>query len=187
MRARVRGSRQTRLGAPPRRTASATSSRSARSSVPVAVSASMRASTDAPSASSSAAGPVVAAVTRMRPNAAVAVMAPKVIATASFPAIDAAMIPGMPAAATTRSTVRSASALTPRSPLHERLVPDPVRLVGLGAEATVPVDLVVAEVAFEPPDLGVALEREDVGGDPVEEPPVVGDDHGAAREREERV
>ena len=35
--------------------------------------------------------------------------------------------------------------------------------------------------------LVVALPRQDVGGDPVEEPPVVGGDHGTAGELEQRV
>ena len=43
--------------------------------------------------------------------------------------------------------------------------------------------LVVADVALEPADLAVALEGEDVGRDPVEEPAIVADDHDAARER----
>ena len=63
------------------------------------------------------------------------------------------------------------------------LVPDPVRLVGGGAELLVAERLVVAEVALEPADLAVALEGEDVGRDPVEEPAVVADDDGAAGER----
>src|ERR1700753_2827521 len=70
-------------------------------------------------------------------------------------------------------------------------VGDPVRTGGLDAE---PVDLVLlvrVEVALEPePLVGVllgALPREHVGGDPVEEHPVVGDDHGAARELEQRI
>ena len=57
----------------------------------------------------------------------------------------------------------------------------------LGAELLVAPRLVVAEVALEPAHLAVALEGEDVGGDPVEEPPVVADDDRAAGERLERV
>lgn len=41
--------------------------------------------------------------------------------------------------------------------------------------------LVPVEVALEPADLAAALEREDVGGDPIEEPAIVGDGHGAQR------
>ena len=43
--------------------------------------------------------------------------------------------------------------------------------------------LVVADVALEEPDLAVALEREDVRRDPVEEPAIVADHDDAARER----
>ena len=43
--------------------------------------------------------------------------------------------------------------------------------------------LVVADVALEEAHLAVALEGEDVGRDPVEEPAVVADDDDAARER----
>src|ERR671916_14212 len=62
----------------------------------------------------------------------------------------------------------------------ERLVLDAAGLVGLGAQLLVAPRLVLAEVALEPPHLALALEREDVGGDAVEEPAVVADDHGAA-------
>ena len=44
------------------------------------------------------------------------------------------------------------------------------------------IDLVVLVVAFEPDHLAVAFERQDVGGDAVQEPAVMGDDHRAARE-----
>src|SRR5215212_7947857 len=64
----------------------------------------------------------------------------------------------------------------------EPLVPDPMRLVGRRAELPVPERLVVADVSFEPPNLAVALEREDVGRDPVEEPAVVADDDHTAGE-----
>ena len=47
--------------------------------------------------------------------------------------------------------------------------------------------LVGLEVALEPPHLRVALEGEHVRGDAVEEPAVVGDDHRAAGECEQRV
>ena len=78
----------------------------------------------------------------------------------------------------------------PPSLAHARvrlLVRDPVRAVGLGAEPLVPVLLVGLEVALEPDDLRVALEREHVGRDAVEEPAIVGDDHRAAGEREQRL
>src|SRR5437016_5742638 len=60
------------------------------------------------------------------------------------------------------------------------LVADAVRLIGLGAEAAAPVGLIIGVVAFEPDHLAVAFEGEDVSGDPVEKPPVVRDDDGAA-------
>ena len=62
------------------------------------------------------------------------------------------------------------------------LVRDAVRAVGLGAEQLAAVLLVGLEVALEPRDLRVALEREDVRRDAVQEPAIVGDDHRAARE-----
>src|SRR3954453_19504104 len=64
----------------------------------------------------------------------------------------------------------------------ELLVLDPVRLVGGGAELAVPELLVLREVALEPADLALPLEGQDVRRDPVEEPAIVADDHGAARE-----
>src|SRR4051794_8885876 len=65
----------------------------------------------------------------------------------------------------------------------ELLVLDAVWLIGSGAELAVAEFLVLGEVAFEPADLAVALEGEDVRRDPVEEPAVVADDHRAAGER----
>jgi hypothetical protein len=64
---------------------------------------------------------------------------------------------------------------------------DPVRLVGVGAEAALAVLLRVAVVALEPLDVAVAFEGEDVGGDAVEESAVVGDHDHAAREALEGV
>ena len=65
---------------------------------------------------------------------------------------------------------------------RQPLVPDPVRLIRRHAELPVAELLVLGEVALEPADHAVALEGQDVGGDPVEEPAVVADHHGAARE-----
>ena len=62
-----------------------------------------------------------------------------------------------------------------------------MRLVGLGAEAAVPVGLVVLVVALEPDDLAVAFERQDVRRDAIEEPAIVADDDGAAGERQQRL
>src|SRR6185312_3300958 len=46
---------------------------------------------------------------------------------------------------------------------------------------------VILEIALEPFDVAVALEREDVGGDTVEEPAIVADDDGAAGKILERL
>src|SRR6059058_5838743 len=69
----------------------------------------------------------------------------------------------------------------------ELLVGDPLGAVELDAELLAPEGLVSLEVALEPTHLGVALERQYVGGDPVEKPAIVGDDDGAAGEGEERL
>ncbi len=50
------------------------------------------------------------------------------------------------------------------------------------AEAPLLVFLVVREIALEPLDMAVSLERQHVGGDAVEEEAVVADDDGAAGE-----
>ena len=62
-----------------------------------------------------------------------------------------------------------------------------MRLIGLGAEAALPIGFVVLVVAFEPHRLAVALEGEDVRRDAIEEPAIVADHHGAAGEVEERL
>src|SRR4029079_806985 len=82
-----------------------------------------------------------------------------------------------------RACFRSTSGARIERSGHQALVADPVRLVGRRAELLVAERLVVADVALEEADLAVALEREDVGGDPVEEPAIVADDDDAARER----
>jgi hypothetical protein len=53
---------------------------------------------------------------------------------------------------------------------HQRLVFDAVRLVGVGAEAASAVGLVIGVFAFEPLDLAVALEGENVRRDAIEKP-----------------
>src|SRR5258708_1345672 len=70
---------------------------------------------------------------------------------------------------------------------HELAVLDPMGLVGLGAQAAVPVGLVVLVVPLEPDGGAVPLEGEHVRRDPVEEPAVVADDDDAAAELQERV
>ena len=57
----------------------------------------------------------------------------------------------------------------------------------LFAQAADLVFLVGFEVAFEPFDVGVALEGQDMGAEAVEEEAVVADDDGAAGEIFERV
>ena len=62
-----------------------------------------------------------------------------------------------------------------------------MRLVGGGAEAALAIGLIVLVVALEPHDLAVALEREQVRGDAVEEPSVVADHGDAAGEVDDGV
>src|SRR6516162_7368069 len=69
-----------------------------------------------------------------------------------------------------------------RPSARELFVFDPLRNDGFYAEPPHLVFLVVLEIAFEPFDMAVAFEGEDVGGYAVKEPAVVADDHGAAGE-----
>src|SRR3569833_1898488 len=68
----------------------------------------------------------------------------------------------------------------------QRLVFDAMRLVGVLALTTLVVLGVFLIVAFEPDHFRIALEREDVGRDTVEEPAIVRNHHRAAREVEQR-
>src|SRR5262245_7516364 len=96
-------------------------------------------------------------------------------------------------ASTASRVASSLSVSAPRAPgsvasdivpsARQPLVLDAVRLVGRAAELLVAPLLVLAEVALEPAHLAVALERQNVGGDAVQEPAVVADHHDAARER----
>ena len=70
---------------------------------------------------------------------------------------------------------------------HERLVLDPVRLERLGASGLLDPLRVLLVAALEPRHLAVALEREDVRRDPVEEPAIMADHDRAAREVEQRL
>src|SRR4051794_10377249 len=63
----------------------------------------------------------------------------------------------------------------------------PMRPVGFRAQAPELVRLIGFEIAFEPFDVAVALEGEDVGGEAVEEEAVVADHHRAAGEILERL
>src|SRR5688500_692229 len=62
---------------------------------------------------------------------------------------------------------------------------DAVRLIRVRAEPPLAIGFVVLVIALEPDDLAVALEREDVRGDAVEEPAVVADHDGAAGKRQQ--
>jgi hypothetical protein len=73
-----------------------------------------------------------------------------------------------------------------RSRMRQLFVPNPVRLVGVGAETLLALGLVALVVALAPDGFAVSLEREHVRGDAVEKPAVVADDHGAAAEVEQR-
>ena len=68
---------------------------------------------------------------------------------------------------------------TSRKLSAELLVLDAVGLIGAGAEFLLASCFVLAEVSFEPADMAVALERQHVRGDTVEEPAIVGDHDGA--------
>ena len=50
---------------------------------------------------------------------------------------------------------------------------DPVRLIRLGAETLFPISLVIRIVPFKPGHFTVALEGENVGCYPIQEPPIV--------------
>src|SRR5947209_19753082 len=91
--------------------------------------------------------------------------------------------PAAPRAATfpQRGEVKSGSSLTCISPA-EFLVLDPVRDGGIDAQAPFLVLLVIGEIALEPFDVALPLERQHVGGDAVEEPAFVADYHSAAGE-----
>src|SRR4026208_132988 len=61
-------------------------------------------------------------------------------------------------------------------------VANPVRLIGFLAEPLLAVRFILAVVPFEPDHLAFALERHDVGRDPVQKPAIMTADDGAARE-----
>src|SRR5665213_1138589 len=60
-------------------------------------------------------------------------------------------------------------------------------LVSVRAETLMAIGFVVREVSFEPADDRVVLEREDVRGDPIQEPAIVTDHDDAAGKREKSV
>ena len=71
--------------------------------------------------------------------------------------------------------------------MYQLAVLDAMRLVGVLSQAALLVGLVIGEGALEPHRLGIALEREDMGNDAVEEPAIVRDDDRAAAEVEQRL
>ena len=71
---------------------------------------------------------------------------------------------------------RSEGARKSRSP-RERLVLDPVGLVGIGSQSLVPLQFVRLVIAIAPDNPAVSFKRENVGGNTVEEPAVVADHH----------
>ena len=75
----------------------------------------------------------------------------------------------------------------PPPPPSQLPICNAVRLVGVGALPLSQILDVRLVVPLEPDHLAVPLEGEDVRRDAVEEPPVVGDDHRAAGEVENRV
>src|SRR5882762_9304781 len=67
------------------------------------------------------------------------------------------------------------------------LVAYSMRLSGVLALALLVILNILLIVAFEPDNLGVALEGEDMCCNAIEEPAIVRNDHGAARERHQGV
>ena len=61
---------------------------------------------------------------------------------------------------------------------RKALVLDAVWLVGTDPEPALTVGFVVLEIAFEPFDMRLTFKGEHVGGDAIEEPAVMADDHG---------
>src|SRR3990172_8774730 len=90
----------------------------------------------------------------------------------------AAVCPCTPAFSILRQTAR----LPRQMPVF-----DPVRLVGRCAEAFSAVSLVFRIVSVEPHHRAVSLKGQNMGGDAVQEPPVMADHHGAAREVLEQI
>src|SRR4051812_40157227 len=76
--------------------------------------------------------------------------------------------------------------IMPTSP-RQLLVLHAVRNDAVLAETAHLVLFVVLEVAFEPFDMALAFEGEDVGRDAVEEPAIMADDDGAARKVLQRL
>src|SRR4029078_13585137 len=104
-----------------------------------------------------------------------------------LPAMDDTISPAMPHTNTTmHAWVISRVSIGWRPLPGQRLVLDPVRLIGARPKLFVPPCFVLAEVPFEPADLAVALEGEHVCGDAIEEPAIVTDHDSAPRKVLER-
>lgn len=78
----------------------------------------------------------------------------------------------------------SSSLMKPRTSVLACQLPisDPVGLIGFFPQALLAIRFVLAVVPLKPDHLAIALKRENVGGQTVEEPAVVTADHGAAGE-----
>src|SRR5262245_14853163 len=81
-----------------------------------------------------------------------------------------------------KNTLQSKTALRYSSISGQLSVFNPMRLIGVSAQPRPAVGLVLRVVAVEPYDFALALEGQDVRCDAVQEPAVVADDDGGARE-----
>src|SRR5215469_18431905 len=70
---------------------------------------------------------------------------------------------------------------------HQGLVADAMRLVGFGAKTAVPISFVIVVIALKPHDLAISLEGEDVSGNPIQKPTIVGDNHCATCKFQQRL
>src|SRR5437879_6803153 len=87
---------------------------------------------------------------------------------------------------TTITAAMSARRIMPTSP-RQLLVLHAMRNDAVLAETAHLVLFVVLEIAFEPLDMAVAFEGQDMGRDAVEEPAIMADDDGAAGEILQRL
>src|SRR5438132_12505120 len=67
------------------------------------------------------------------------------------------------------------------------LIPNPMRLVGVGSKTLAALSLIHLIIPLTPNGFAVSLEGEDMCGDTVKEPAVVADDDGAAAEIQEGI
>src|SRR5712664_93788 len=85
------------------------------------------------------------------------------------------------------ATFSTGSAISDASSPRQLLVLHAMRDDGILPQPAHLVFFIILEIAFEPFDMAVAFEGKDVGGDTVEEPAVMADDHGAAGEILQRL